>query len=87
MPAEAQREILDLADRVLGEGEYGVLLRVRRDHMAVVAGEVGGGKVAGERDAHRHVLELVRGAPGHAHHVRLRLSVLVVPQADRHVPR
>ena len=86
MPRQAQGEILDLADRILGKGKHGVLLCVGGDHVAVVACEVSLGKVAGQRDAHRHVFELVLRALGHTHHVRLRFPVLVVAEPDRHVP-
>jgi hypothetical protein len=62
VPSEPQPELLDLANTVLlGEGEDGVLLRVRRQDVGVVAGQVRGVEVAGKRDAHVEVGQLVRG--------------------------
>ena len=63
VPGQAQPELLDRADAVLaGEGVDGVLLRVGGQHGPVVAGQVGGGEVAGERDAHVEVGQRVLGA-------------------------
>ena len=47
MARQPQRELLDLADgRLFGEGIDGVLLRVGRHNVGVVAFEVAAGKVA-----------------------------------------
>jgi len=87
-PSEAQREVFDLANRILRECEDSVLLGVGRQDEAVVAGEVRGCEVARERHAYGHVLDVMESAcPRDADDVRLRLPVLVVPETDRHVPR
>src|ERR1700730_11694580 len=89
MARQPQGELLDLAHgRLLGEGEDRVLLGVRRNDVAVVPGEVAGGKVTGQRNADADVFDLVhrtfRPALRHAHHVRLGLAVLVLAKPDRH---
>src|SRR5665213_1533684 len=86
---ETQRELLDLANPFfLGEGVDGVLLRVGRHDVAVVANKMAGGKVAHERDADGDVLDLVhrteRSTLRHAQHVRLGLPILVFAEPDRH---
>src|SRR5437660_6836046 len=79
--------LFDLADRLFGEREDGVLLRVGRHDLAVVAGEVRLGEVAREGHADVEVLELVPPAgPRDAHHVRLGFPVLVVAEDHVHVP-
>ncbi len=80
VPAEAKRKILDLAHRILGKYEHRVLLRVGGDDVAVVAGQVSRGEVPRERDADRHVLDVVSRAAGHPDDVSLRLPVLVVAE-------
>ena len=87
MSREPDAELLDLPDRLASEREYGVLLRVRRHDLAVVAGEMGFGEVPRQRHTYGQIPHLVqRAGLGDAHHVRLGLAVLVVPEKDRHVP-
>src|ERR1700736_306786 len=86
MPGQAQRELLDLADRrFLRERKHGVLLRVGGNDLAVVAHGMAVTEVARKRDAHVDVLDRMGLAvPGHADQVRLRFAVLVVAEDDRH---
>ena len=87
MSREPDAELLDLPDRLASEREYGVLLRVRRHDLAVVAGEMGFGEVPRQRHTYGQIPHLVqRAGLGDAHHVRLGLAVLVVSEKDRHVP-
>ena len=87
MPREAETEILDLADRFPRKRKDGVLLRVGRNHLAVVAAEMRFGEIARQRNADGEVLDLVLcSRPRHADDVRLRLAVLVVAEDDGHVP-
>src|SRR5882672_8513122 len=83
---ESKGEVLDLADRrILRQCEDGVLLRVGRDHLAVVAGQMCGGEVTRQHDAHGHVLDVVNRplgtALGDADDMGLGLPVLVVAKA------
>lgn len=86
VPAEAQREVLDLADRLLlGEGVDGVLLRVGGHHVGVVAGEVGAFEVSPQRGGHGEVAEFVhRTRAPHGDHPDFGFPVLVRPQRDPH---
>ena len=79
MPRETDAKILDLANRILGEREDGVLLRIGGHDLAVVAGEMRLGEVAGQGNADVEVFELVaRTGLRDPNHVRLRLAILVV---------
>ncbi len=83
---QRQRVVLDLADApLLGEGETRVLLRVGRQHLGLVAGQVRGGEVAAERRRYVEVADLVPiGVAVDAHDSGLGLAVLVVAEHDRH---
>src|SRR6266568_1114883 len=86
VPAQAQRELLDLAHPVLlGEGVDGVLLGVGGHDLGVVAPQVRVGEVAAQRGRHVQVLDLVPvTVAGHVHQADLRLAVLVVTEGDGH---
>src|SRR5215469_15945909 len=86
MPAEPERELLDLAHPVLlGEGVDGVLLRVGGDDLGVVAAQVRVGEVAAQRARHVQVLDLVPPAvAGDVDQADLRLAVLIVAEGDGH---
>jgi len=56
---QPQRELLDRPHPGPGERVHGVLLRVGRQHSRVVAGQVGAGHVAGQRDGDVEVGDLV----------------------------
>jgi hypothetical protein len=89
VPREPQRELLDRADTVAGEGVHRVLLRVGRQHPGVVADQVRGRQVPGERGADVEVGDpvLVRTAV-HTDQPYLGLAVLVGPESDVHqLPR
>ena len=80
--ASSGRELLDVADAVLaGERVHGVLLGVGRQHRGVVAVEVHGVHVAGQRDGDVEVVQHVPGrVPVDPHQPDLGLAVLVVAQ-------
>ncbi len=60
MVTQPDREILDLADSVLaGEGVDGVFLRVRGEHVRIVAGQVRGGEVTTKRSGDVQIGDLV----------------------------
>ena len=84
--SQADPKLLTLPHRrFLGEREHGVLLRVGRHHLGVVAGDMAGLEVTGERDADHEVFDLVTFAiAGHTNQVRFGLPVLVVAEDDRH---
>ena len=85
VPGQPQAERLGGADAVPREREDGVLLRVRRQDVGVVAGRVGGGEVAAQARADIEVDEGVpRGRAVDRDHADLGLSVLVRPEHDRH---
>jgi hypothetical protein len=63
-----------------GERVDRVLLGVSGQHGGVVAGEVGGGEVAGERHAHVEVDQLVRVRAADLHDADLGLAVVVRTQ-------
>src|SRR5262245_9439618 len=86
MLGEPAGKVLDLTDAVfLGKGVHGVLLRVGRQHLCVVAGQVDVGKVAGECDADRQVAKVVAvTAPGYPCEPDLRLAVLVLAEDHIH---
>ena len=83
---QAQRELLDLPHRLLpGEREHGVLLRVGRHDVGVVAGDVDVLQIAGERDPDVEVAEPVLGCgPVDGDHPDLRLAVLVGSDPHAH---
>src|SRR5690606_32258014 len=86
VPAQSQREVLYLADRLLlGEGVDGVLLGVGGQDRRVVAFVVGGVEVATQRRADGEVLDAVPGgAAVHRNQADFRLAVLVGADDDPH---
>jgi hypothetical protein len=86
VPGEPEAELLGGRDATfLGEGEHGVLHRVGRQHVGVVAAVVDVVHGAGQRDGDAEVLDVVDAAlTGDPDDAGLRLAVLVLAEKRGH---
>ena len=82
VPRQPQRELLRRPDaELLRERVDGVLLRVGREHGAVVAAQMDGLQLPRQRHRDEQIAQFVDVAvTAHADEVRLRLAVLIDPE-------
>src|SRR5207245_2959794 len=79
--------VIDVGHGIGVEGQMAFFLLLGRDHLAVVARDVGGGEVARECDAVVQVFDLMHPVVlGDTHDMRVPLALLVVAKDDRHMP-